>query len=124
MDTNRFDFEQLIVWQKAVEYASVAIDIAENLNSERTHYKLIEQLESACTSISMNIAEGKGRGSNKSYILHLRYARGSLYESITLIEVFHLKQWIAASDRTNIRQMAFEIVKMLNALITAIAARK
>ncbi len=87
MEVIQFDFEQLIVWHKAVDFASNMIDASENLNTCRKHYRLTEQLESACTSIAMNIAEGKGRSSAKAYVLHLTYARGSLYESLTLLEI-------------------------------------
>ena len=40
----------------------------ESLQSNRKHYRLVEQLESSATSVAMNIAEGKGRNSKKEFI--------------------------------------------------------
>lgn len=56
-----FAFEDLDVWVKAVEFSAEVIDIVDTLQTDRKHYKLIEQLEAAVTSIAMNIAEGNGR---------------------------------------------------------------
>jgi len=47
-------YKNLIIWQKSIEFASNVIDQAENLASTRKHYRLVEQLEAAVTSIPMN----------------------------------------------------------------------
>ncbi len=62
---NKFTFKDLIVWQLSIQFANEIIDLSENLNTSRNHYRLVEQLEAAATSIPMNIAEGKGRYSKK-----------------------------------------------------------
>lgn len=82
--SERSSFKDLIVWQKSLEFANEVIDLAEKMNTERRHYRLIEQLEAASTSIAMNIAEGKGRSSRKEFRHFLFIARGSLYETVTL----------------------------------------
>ncbi len=46
----KFSFEDLEVWQKAVDFAVSVIYIAEIINTNRNHYRLIEQLESHVTS--------------------------------------------------------------------------
>lgn len=84
----RLSYKDLIVWQKSIEFASQVIDHAEHLSSNRKHYRLAEQLEAAATSIPMNIAEGKGRHSTKELKHFLMIARGSLYETMTLLEIF------------------------------------
>ncbi len=66
-DETRFSFKDLDLCQKAVEFADGVIDVSENLDSDRRHFRLIEQTESAVTSIAMNIAEGKGRYSNNEF---------------------------------------------------------
>jgi len=53
----RFSFEELEVWQKAVEFAKLVIELAEKIHTDRKHYRLIEQLEAASTSVAMNIKE-------------------------------------------------------------------
>lgn len=90
-----FSFQDLDVWQKAVEFANEVISVVDKLNTDRKHFRLIEQLESAVTSIAMNIAEGKGRFSKKEFIQFLYIARGSLFETITLMEIFNKRDWIS-----------------------------
>lgn len=69
----KFSFEDLEVWQKAVDFAVSVIDIAEIMNTNRNHYRLIEQLESSVASISANIAEGKGRNSKKEVTIQRKH---------------------------------------------------
>lgn len=118
--TEKFDFEKLEVWRRAVLFGKNVIEVAEKIDSERKHFRLVEQIEAASTSVSMNIAEGKGRHSKKEYIQFLFYARGSIFETVTLLEIFKMKNWIDEADFFKIRLEAIEITKMLNALIGAI----
>ena len=63
-----FAYENLEVWNKSVDFAVKVIDAVEKINTDRKHYRLLEQIEASSTSIAMNIAEGKGRFSNKAFI--------------------------------------------------------
>jgi four helix bundle protein len=112
----RLSYKDLIVWQKSIAFASVVIDHAENLASKRKHYRLTEQLEAAATSVPMNIAEGKGRISTKEYKHFLMIARGSLYETMTLLEIYNLKNWITTEDFQELNHQAIEIARMLTVL--------
>lgn len=118
-----FEFEDLKVWQKSVHFVDQILHLLETLNSSRQHYRLTEQIESASASISANIAEGKGRNSDKDYLRFLYYSRGSLYETVTFLEVMKRRNWIIEQDYQNIRQDAIEIGKMLNGLIRSIKTR-
>lgn len=120
MSKNKFSFEDLEVWQKAVDFTKIIIDLSEKINTERKHYRLLEQLESASTSIAMNIAEGNGRYSKKEFLQFLYFARGSLYETITLITVFYKNNWINNKQFEEVRDYAEEIGKMLSGLINSI----
>jgi four helix bundle protein len=117
----KFGFEDLEVWQKAVTFAEIVINFAEKINTNHKHYRLIEQLESASTSISLNIAEGKGRHSRKEFVQFLYIARGSLYETVTLLIVFHSLNWIDDKQLDELKQSGDEIGKMLSALIKNIS---
>ena len=116
----RFSFEDLEVWQKAVDFAKMIIDLSEKIETNRRHFRLIEQLEACSTSVALNIAEGKGRHSKKEFIQFLYVARGSLYETITLIIIFHKNKWVNDKQMDEIKQFADQIGKMLSALITSI----
>ena len=50
-----FAFEDLLVWQKAIDFAEVVIKTIDEFDTPRKHYRIIEQLESAAISVSSNI---------------------------------------------------------------------
>ena len=115
-----FEFEKLTVWQRAMEFAQLVISFTEDLESDRKHYRIVEQLESSAVSVPMNIAEGRGRNSTKAYILHLTYFKGSLYKALTLNELMSRKHWISLEQNTKTRQLALQVIKMLNKLISTL----
>ena len=51
-----FAFKDLLVWQKAMDFADSVLDLTENLNTPTRHYRLIEHLESSAASVPQNIA--------------------------------------------------------------------
>ena len=89
-----FAFEDLIVYQKALDFTVLVIDTIDELDTPRKHYRLIEQLEAASSSVALNIAEGKGRYSKKEFKHFCYIARGSLYETISMIQIFKKKGWL------------------------------
>jgi len=114
-----FSFKELNVWQKAVAFATKVIRAIDDFETPRKHYRLIEQLEAACTSVAMNIAEGKGRQTTKEFIQYLFIARGSLFEVMTLLIILQNLDWVTPKQVNDFQADAEEITKMLNALIKA-----
>jgi four helix bundle protein len=110
-------FEKLIIWEKAVDYCVEVIDLIDTINTDRKHFKLIDQLEGSSSSIASNIAEGKGRWSKKEFKQFLYYYRGSLYESITQLNIICKKGWIDIDQFEKIREKALELNKMLSSMI-------
>ncbi len=120
MSKIKYSFEDLEVWQKAMAFTKTVIDIIDKTNTTRRHYKLIEQLESAAASIALNIAEGKGRHSKKEFIQFLYIARGSLFEVVTLMILFHMQHWIDDFQLEKIKSLGDEVGKMVSGLINSI----
>ena len=116
----KFGYEDLSVWDKAVTFAVDVITTVEQISTNRKHYRLLEQIESSSTSISMNLAEGKGRHSRKEFIHYCYIARGSIYETMTLLEIFRRIKWISDSDYSNLETSAKEIVSMVKGLINSL----
>jgi four helix bundle protein len=116
----KFNFEDLDVWKKAVDFSVDIIQMKESLNTTRKHFRLIEQLESCSTSIALNIAEGKGRFSKKEFVRFLYIARGSLFETITLLIIFKKLKWVDETQLRNLKVQGMEIGKMINGLIKSI----
>jgi len=113
-------YKDLKVWQKSIDLATDVIALVDDLNTDRKHFRLIEQLESAVTSIPMNIAEGKGRSSKKEFIHFLYIARGSIYETLTLLEIFLRQGWITQEKFLKLEDASIEIIRMLKGLINSI----
>jgi four helix bundle protein len=105
-------------------FANDVIQHIDELDTPRKHYRLFEQLESAATSIPMNIAEGAGRNSNKEFMHFLYIARGSLYETLTLLEIFKLRGWLTKESFTEFENKSNEIAKMIKGLINYLSQRK
>jgi len=119
----KFGYEDLDVWNKATEFAVKVIDLVESLSTDRKHYRLLEQVEASSASISMNIAEGKGRYSKKEFVQYLYIARGSLYETMTLLEIFRRKKWISGKGYLRLETDGKQIASMLKGLINAISTK-
>ena len=120
MHESKYSFEDLEVWKKSVDYACRVIAVTNTVNTDRRHYRLIEQLEASVVSISSNIAEGKGRFSKKEFIQYLYIARGSLYECVTQLIIFHRNGWISDDTLQQLKEQGSEIGKMLSSLISAV----
>ena len=79
-------FKDLIVWQKAMELVKAVYALAKTFPADE-RYALTDQLRRAVVSIPSNIAEGCGRSSNADYSHFLSIARGSLYETMTQLQI-------------------------------------
>ena len=66
----KFRFQDLKVWQLAIEIANELFDIADELEKRR-FYRFAEQLRGAAMSMSNNIAEGSGSNSKREFIQFL-----------------------------------------------------
>jgi len=62
----KFRFEDLEIWNLAIDIGDVLFDIAEALDRTRL-YRFAEQLRGAGMSMSNNIAEGSGSNSVKEF---------------------------------------------------------
>jgi len=120
----KFGYEDLEVWNRAVDFAVRVIDVVESLETSRKHFRLLEQIEASSSSIAMNLAEGKGRFSKKEFIQYCYIARGSLYETMTLLEIFKRKGWISELSFSSLKSEGLEIAAMIKGLINAIRKAK
>ena len=116
----QFGYENLEVWNRAVDFAVRVIETVENISTDRKHYCLLEQIEASSTSVSMNLGEGKGRFSKKEFVQYCYISRGSLYETMTLLEIFRRVKWISDSQYKELAIEGIEIASMIKGLINSI----
>lgn len=112
-----FRFKELKVWQKAVEFAVHVISKIENIKSEWKHYRIREQIEASVSSIAANIAEGKGRFSRKEFKQFLYISQGSIYETITFLNILKEINLLLFEEVKELETEGLVLNKMLNSLI-------
>lgn len=112
-----FNFENLKVWQKAIELAAVFIRIADSL-PQKYQFSFGDQLRRAGLSMPSNIAEGAGRRGKRDSANFYSIAKGSVYESVNIIKLLERLDLIDEKrfDLAKIYSEAEEIVKMLYGL--------
>ena len=115
-----FGFEELKVYQKALDFTVSVIDMVDEIETPRKHFRLFEQLEAASASIAQNISEGKGRFSKKEFKHFLYISRGSLYETVTMLQILSRKKWLGQKKFKALYSEAEEINRMLSDLINSL----
>ena len=118
-----FPFEKLDVWRMAVDLAERVLNLLEQLPQNRRQ-RLISQMEAAVTSPAQNIAEGKGRQYKKEFIQFLHISQGSIYEVVTLNEIFRRSKLFSHVDADEIRGRCVAIDRKLNGLVNSLQGKK
>jgi four helix bundle protein len=117
MDTQRF--RDLQVWQRSMNLARTVYGVTNGFPRSEL-FGLTSQIRRAAVSVPSNIAEGRGRSTDKSFVVFLGQARGSLYELQTQIELAR-DLGFAAQDRANaILAEAAEIAAMIHGLLATL----
>ena len=114
MDGKNFSYRNLIVWQKAMSFSKVVYAMIRAFPSEE-RFALADQIRRAVVSISSNIAEGCGRATNRDYAHFLSIARGSLYETMSQLELAQNLGYI--DSLSDAEELAVEISRMLTTLM-------
>lgn len=105
-------YKNLEIWKRSMKMAVEVYIITENYpDSEK--YGLVSQLRRASVSVSSNIAEGAGRGSNKDFKRFLDIAYGSLYEIETQIMISDHLHYIDSKKREELCDEVNQIQKMI-----------
>ena len=114
LDDSDFQYRKLIVWQKAMLFSKVVYALL-NQFPVAEKYALADQVRRAVVSVPSNIAEGCGRASNRDYAHFLSIARGSLYETMTQLEMAKEMGYLESIDEAE--ALAAEISRMLTTLM-------
>ena len=114
MDDSDFQYRKLIVWQKAMRFSKAVYALIDQFPATEK-YALSDQIRRAAVSVPSNIAEGCGRASNRDYAHFLSIARGSLYETMTQLELAQSLGYI--DPITDVEELVSEISRMLTSLM-------
>lgn len=112
-------FEDLHAWRLAMD---LVVEVYQQTLAwpKDERFGLTSQIRRAATSIPSNIAEGKGRASDREFIKFLNYARGSLYEVQTQVKVARRLNYLTESAARSLEEQTTEVGKVLNGLTHAV----
>lgn len=114
-----FKFENLKIWQKAMDFGEMIFDESRNFPKEET-YNLISQARRAADSIALNIAEGSISQSNPEFIKFINYAVRSLAEVVTCLHKAKRRNYMSSEVFKQLYQEAFHLMNMLQSFKTKI----
>ena len=109
-------YEQMIVWQKAMDLAVEVYRIVKFLPKEEL-YALSDQMRRAVVSIPSNIAEGQSRNSTKEFIQFLNIAAGSNAELFTHLLICEKVGYISQKELETSKNLSSEIARMISSII-------
>lgn len=103
MDSPRFRFEDLEIWQLSINISVKLFDIADNLERLKL-FRFAEQLRGSALSVSNNIAEGSGSNSKKEFIQFLNIARRSTFENVNVLIVLNKRKLVTNKELKEFKQ--------------------
>jgi len=115
-------YKDLRVWQQAMKL-TLEIYKASDGFPRKEQYQLTSQMCRSAISVPSNIAEGKGRQTDKEFIQFLHIARGSLYELETQIQLAIGLKFLDENATNKLLKECEKIGRALNGLIRALQGK-
>jgi four helix bundle protein len=109
-------FQDLTVWQRAMELTAAVYSFTKTLPKDEL-YGLTSQLRRASISIASNIAEGRGRATDRDFKQFVNIAQGSTYEVQTQLLLAERLKIGDEALRIKAESLCIETSKMLGAFI-------
>ena len=97
----KFRFEDLEIWQMAMDVADDLFDIADELEDQKL-FRFADQLRGSGMSMSNNIAEGSGSSSSKVFHRYLDIAKSSTFENANIAILLGRRSLIEQEKRNEI----------------------
>ena len=113
-------YRDLRVWQLAMDFIEAVYHATERF-PQRESFGLTSQVQRAAVSVASNIAEGKGRMTDRDFCAFLFRARGSLLEAETQIEIANRLKYISREEMDRLLRMAAGVGSALTGLIHALS---
>jgi four helix bundle protein len=117
------NYQDLIVWQKAIELVAAVYSASKAFPREEI-YGLTSQLRRAAVSVPSNIAEGQGRSTRGEFRQFLCQARGSLYEVQTQVHIAVRLGYLTQEDAKVLKDDIVAVAQLLNGLLRSLKEAK
>ncbi len=110
-----FDFQRLDVYRVSIDFIGVADAMVARLPKGRAY--LVDQLQRAATSITLNIAEGAGEAQSPEKARFYRMARRSTFECAAILDILATQHLADATELKTGEQLLQRIGAMLTRLV-------
>ena len=108
----KFKFENLIIWQKAMDYGENIFQLSNQFPNEEI-YNLTSQIRRAVDSIALNISEGSIGQSNPEYKRFIGFAIRSLAEVVTCLHKALRRKYISDDEFSEHYDYAYNLMNMM-----------
>lgn len=114
MDKVKFNFEDLKVYQKALDFVDL-VNLITSKFPDKEKYGLSSQFTRSAVSIALNTAEGSG-DSDAQFHRYLQIAEGSVRECVTCATIANRRNYITQQENLKARTILLELLKMIRSL--------
>ncbi len=114
MEDVKFNFEELRVYDKALDFIDKIYKITRNFSTDEK-FRLTSQFIRAASSIALNIAEGAG-DTNPQFNRFLNISQGSIKECIVCSSIALRQNFITVEENKFLRSELSSMAKMITNL--------
>ena len=114
-----FRFENLEIWQESRKFNTKIYSVTKKFPEEEK-FGLTNQLRRAAVSVTLNIAEGSDRKSDREFVRFLRMSLTSLEEVVTALYVSLDQSYLTKEKFDDLYKDANYIAIKINALVKKI----
>ncbi|HEX5112777.1 MAG TPA: four helix bundle protein [Saprospiraceae bacterium] len=97
----RFRFQNLEIWQEAVQLALIFFDLADELEQKKL-FRFADQCRGVSMGMTNNIAESTGSNMIGEQTQLLRYSKRECFEAANILIVLELKSLVRSDFRENV----------------------
>lgn len=115
-------YRRLIVWNKSMDFIGLIYKLTSQFPNNEL-YGLTSQLRRASVSISLNIVEGSGAGSDMEYKRFLNIARRSAYEVLCGLEIAQKLNFCTIEETDQLSDKCDQISAMITGLSKKIGSK-
>jgi len=112
-------YRDLNLCQKSMDLVVEVYRLAKRFPPEE-RFGLTSQIQRATVSIPANVAEGHGRLHRADYLRHLSFARGSLTEAETHLQIAVRLNYLSRDEAKPVWGLFKDVGRLLNALIRSL----
>ncbi len=112
MKKTRFKFENLIIWQKAMNFGEDIHQLSNNF-PKKEMYNLSSQILRAVDSIALNISEGSIGQSNPEFKKFMGYSIRSLAEVVTCLHKAKRRSYLTEQEFNKYYDESYHLMNMM-----------